>query len=325
MGDLKFLGIDLGTTNSVAVLSDGDRVEPVRTADGGALLPSVVRIDARNNVTVGARARRFLDSDPENTRSEFKRLMGSGRRIAFRASRVDKSPEELSALVLGALRAAAEQVLGHAPTQAVITVPALFELPQTRATSEAAGLAGFTRVEHIQEPVASALTAGHMADGDSAPWLVYDLGGGTFDVSLLETREGVLRVVDHDGDNFLGGRDMDAMLLDHVLAELSKTTGRSLVRADATLGTLVRRLRLACEEAKLELPAPARALRSRSPSPWSSAAKSSSSTCPSSPAISSVWCSRSSIRASRFAYASSKDAASLRARSGAWCSSAGRP
>ena len=253
MGETKFLGIDLGTTNSVAAISDGDRVEAVRTADGGALLPSVVRIDARSNVTVGARARRFLDGDPENTRGEFKRLMGSGRRISFRAAKLDKTPEELSALVLGALRAAAEQALGHAPTQAVITVPALFELPQIRATSEAAGLAGFTRVEHIQEPVASALTAGHVADGDSAPWLVYDLGGGTFDVSLLETREGILRVVDHDGDNFLGGRDMDAVLLDHVLAELSKTSGRPLGRADATLGTLVRRLRLACEEAKLEL------------------------------------------------------------------------
>jgi molecular chaperone DnaK len=213
----------------------------------------VVRIDARGNVTVGARARRFLDTDPDNTRSEFKRLMGSGRQLAFRAAKVEKSPEELSALVLQTLRAQAEQTLGHAPVAAVIAVPALFELPQIRATSEAARLAGFTRVEHLQEPVASALTAGWKSGDDSAPWLVYDLGGGTFDVSLLETREGVLRVVDHDGDNFLGGRDMDARLLDTVLASLEETCGKPFRRSDATLAPLFRRLRSACEDAKFEL------------------------------------------------------------------------
>jgi molecular chaperone DnaK len=250
---LTYLGIDLGTTNSVAVLSDGERGTSVRTAEGGPLLPSVVRIDARSNVTVGARARRFLDSDPDNTRGEFKRLMGSGRSLSFKAAKLEKTPEELSALVLGTLRAAAEQVIGHTPSAAVITVPALFELPQTRATSEAARLAGFDRVEHLQEPVASALTAGWKQDADPSPWLVYDLGGGTFDVSLLETREGVLRVVDHDGDNFLGGRDMDARLLDHVLEQLRASSGKTLSRSDPTLAGLFRRLRTACEDAKMEL------------------------------------------------------------------------
>ncbi len=249
----SYLGIDLGTTNSVGVLSDGERGTPLRTAEGGPLMPSVVRIDGRGNVTVGARARRFLDSDPDGTRGEFKRLMGSGRKLGFRAAKVDKTPEELSALVLGALRGLAEQVLGHAPTAAVVTVPALFELPQTRATSEAARLAGFERVEHLQEPVASAITAGWKRQDDARPWLVYDLGGGTFDVSLLETREGVLRVVDHDGDNFLGGRDMDARLLDHVLDELRRTTGKALSRSDPALAGALRRLRTACEEAKMEL------------------------------------------------------------------------
>ncbi len=248
-----FLGIDLGTTNSVAVLSDGERPSPVRTSDGGALLPSVVRIDARQVVTVGARARRFLDSDPDNTRGEFKRLMGSGRKLAFRAAKIEKSPEELSALVLGTLRAQAEQALGYAPTAAVITVPALFELPQTRATSEAARLAGFEHVEHIQEPVASALTAGWKRGDDTAPWLVYDLGGGTFDVSLLETREGVLRVIDHDGDNFLGGRDMDTRLLDYVLESLSEIHGKPFRRGDSAITGLLRRLRTTCEDAKIEL------------------------------------------------------------------------
>lgn len=248
-----FLGIDLGTTNSVAVLSDGERPSPVRTSDGGALLPSVVRIDARQVVTVGARARRFLDSDPDNTRGEFKRLMGSGRKLAFRAAKIERSPEELSALVLGTLRAQAEQALGYAPAAAVITVPALFELPQTRATSEAARLAGFEHVEHIQEPVASALTAGWKRGDDTAPWLVYDLGGGTFDVSLLETREGVLRVIDHDGDNFLGGRDMDTRLLDYVLESLSEIHGKPFRRGDSAITGLLRRLRTTCEDAKIEL------------------------------------------------------------------------
>ncbi len=252
MGD-RFLGIDLGTTNSVAVLVDGDRATTVRTADGGGLLPSVVRIDGRGTGVVGARARRFIDEDPDNTRSEFTRLLGSGRRLAFRAAKIEKTPEELSALVLSTRRTNAGRTLGFAPDAAVVTVPALFELPQTRATSEAARLAGFSRVEHLQEPVASALTAGWNRGEDAAPWLVYDLGGGTFDVSLLETREGLLRVVDHDGDNFLGGRDMDSLLLDHVLGKLGEEHGRTFSRADPALAAVVRRLRVACEDAKIDL------------------------------------------------------------------------
>ena len=249
----SYLGIDLGTTNSVAVVTDGELARPVRTTDGGFLLPSVVRIDARGTVTVGARARRFLDSDPENARCEFKRLMGSPRRLAFRAAQLERTPEELSALVLQTLRTHAEQMLGHAPEGVVVTVPALFELPQIRATSEAARLAGFTRVEHLQEPVASALTAGWKHEEGAAPWLVYDLGGGTFDVSLLETREGVLRVVGHDGDNFLGGRDMDALVLDHVLAAVAERSGKTLRLGDPSLSGFLRRLKTACEDAKLEL------------------------------------------------------------------------
>jgi molecular chaperone DnaK len=253
MAGERFLGIDLGTTNSVAAVSDGERADFVRNPEGGTLLPSVVRIDARGNATVGARARRMLDTDPDNTRSEFKRLMGSGKKLAFRAAKQEKTPEELSALVLGSLRALAESMLGHAPDAVVVTVPALFELPQTRATSEAARLAGFRHVEHVQEPVASALTAGWKESEGAAPWLIYDLGGGTFDASLLETREGVLRVIGHDGDNFLGGRDMDARLLELVLRLVGDASGKVLSRGDPLLAPLVRRLRAACEEAKFEL------------------------------------------------------------------------
>src|SRR5262245_56998403 len=129
-----YLGIDLGTTNSAAALFDGDRVTLVRNAQGGTLTPSVVRIDARGHVTVGERARRFLESDPENTRAEFKRLMGTAQAIGFAGAKLSKKPEELAACVLSALRKDAEDQLGFLPERAVISVPALFELPQSSAT-----------------------------------------------------------------------------------------------------------------------------------------------------------------------------------------------
>lgn len=248
-----FLGIDLGTTNSTAASFDGDQVTLVRNASGGPLTPSVVRIDSRGTVTVGQRARRLLESDPANTRSEFKRLMGTAQAIEFPAARVSRRPEELAAEVLRSLRKDVEQQFGVAPERAVISVPALFELPQSAATSDAARLAGFERVELIQEPVASAIAAGWRAGEDQGAWLVYDLGGGTFDASLLETREGLLRVIGHDGDNFLGGRDFDWALVEQLLAELERREGVRITRADPAHGAALRQLKLAVEEAKIEL------------------------------------------------------------------------
>ncbi|MFT3774096.1 MAG: Hsp70 family protein [Minicystis sp.] len=248
-----YVGIDLGTTNSTAAVFDGEKVTLVRNSQGATLTPSVVRIDARGAVTVGGRARRFLESDPQNTRSEFKRLMGTAQTIDFAAAKAKKKPEELAAEVLKSLRADVKEHLGFLPSRAVISVPALFELPQSAATSEAARLAGFEKVELIQEPVASALAAGWSADESKGSWLVYDLGGGTFDVSLLETRDGLLRVVGHDGDNFLGGRDFDWALVDWVLAELDRTQGVKIARSDAKHAAAVRKLKLAVEEAKIEL------------------------------------------------------------------------
>jgi molecular chaperone DnaK len=248
-----YVGIDLGTTNSTAAVFDGEKVTLVRSSSGANLTPSVVRIDGRNTVTVGARARRFLETDPNNTRSEFKRLMGTAQKIEFAAAKITRSPEELAAEVLKSLRADVKEHLGFAPMRAVISVPALFELPQSAATSEAARLAGFEKVELIQEPVASALAAGWTSDGAQGSWLVYDLGGGTFDVSLLETRDGLLRVVGHDGDNFLGGRDFDWALVDWVLAEVSKSSGVTLARSDTRIAASLRKLKLAVEDAKIEL------------------------------------------------------------------------
>ncbi len=248
-----YLGIDLGTTNSTAAVFDGTAITPIRNAQGGTLTPSVVRIDARGNVTVGARARRFMDSDPRNTRAEFKRLMGTPHTLEFAGIGASKRPEELAAEVLRSIRADVHDQLGFAPEQAVISVPALFEVAQTAATSEAARLAGFTRVEMIQEPVASAIAAGWSADDGDENWLVYDLGGGTFDVTLLATNEGLLRVVGHDGDNFLGGRDLDARIVEWILADLKRTRGVVVDPADPANAVPLRKLRHAAEEAKIEL------------------------------------------------------------------------
>ena len=245
-----YVGIDLGTTNSAAAVFDGERVAVVRNAQGATVTPSVVRIDKQGRVTVGTRARRFLEQDPANTAAEFKRLMGTDRPIEFPAAGLAKKPEELSAEVLKALRQDITDQLGVAIDRAVISVPALFELPQSAATSEAARLAGFGRVELLQEPIASALAAGWRADDDGAgTWLVFDLGGGTFDASLLETRDGLLRVVGHDGDNFLGGRDFDWTITEHLASRLAVVPRR----ANAEHAAALRALRLAAEDAKIEL------------------------------------------------------------------------
>jgi len=245
-----YVGIDLGTTNSAAAVFDGERVSVVRNAQGATVTPSVVRIDKQGRVTVGTRARRFLEQDPSNTAGEFKRLMGTDKALEFPAAGIKKKPEELSAEVLKALRQDITDQLGVPIERAVISVPALFELPQSAATSEAARLAGFSRVELLQEPIASALAAGWRAEDDAkGTWLVFDLGGGTFDASLLETRDGLLRVVGHDGDNFLGGRDFDWAITEHLASLLPVVPSRSNVHHTGAL----RALRLAAEDAKIEL------------------------------------------------------------------------
>jgi molecular chaperone DnaK len=201
-------------------------------------------------VTVGTRARRFVEQDPENTAAEFKRLMGTDKGIEFPAASTAKKPEELSAEILKALRQDIADQIGAPVERAVISVPALFELPQSSATSEAARLAGFTRVELLQEPIASALAAGWRAEDDGGgTWLVFDLGGGTFDASLLETRDGLLRVVGHDGDNFLGGRDFDWRITEHLASLLPV----ELSRKNPEHAGALRALRLAAEDAKIEL------------------------------------------------------------------------
>jgi molecular chaperone DnaK len=250
---MLYAGFDLGTTNSTAALFDGEHIILARTAQGGSLTPSVVHIDARGRTTVGARARRYLERDPDNTHTEFKRLMGTGKKLVFPAAGVSRSPVELAAEVLRSMRSDLRDQVGVEPVRAVISVPALFELPQNSATSEAARLAGFEQVELLQEPIASALAAGWNADQSAGSWMVYDIGGGTFDVSLLETRDGLLRVVGHDGDNFLGGRDFDAAIVDWLLSRLAATEGVTLSRENPGHAAAIRALKHAAEEAKIEL------------------------------------------------------------------------
>jgi molecular chaperone DnaK len=246
-----YVGIDLGTTNSSAAAFDGQDLVVVRNSAGAAITPSVVRLSGKGAVTIGEKARRFLDSDPDNTRSGFKRLMGTDTSLSFAAAGRKLRPEELSAEILKAIAHDVEVQLGVRPRRAVITVPALFELPQTRATSEAARLAGFEQVELLQEPVASALAAGFKA-GSEGTWLVYDLGGGTFDASLLKGQDGLLRVVGHDGDNFLGGRDFDAAIVAWAI-EMLGADGVTVDMKNPAHQPFLRRLAALAEEAKIEL------------------------------------------------------------------------
>jgi molecular chaperone DnaK len=232
---------------------DGEQLHSVRGSAGETLTPSVVRIDARGNLTVGTRAHRFLQKDPDNTKAEFKRLMGSKHVQRFAAANLEKTPAELAAQVLMSLQRDVEAQLGIRPERAVVAVPALFELPQIQATSEAARLAGFSRIETIQEPVASALASGWSADECRGAWLVYDLGGGTFDASLLETQDGLLRIIGHDGDNFLGGRDFDLAIVDWLILRIFEATRVKIERSNRAHASALAKLKMYAEEAKIEL------------------------------------------------------------------------
>lgn len=246
------LGIDLGTTNSTAAVYDGETLEAVRTSAGSALLPSVVRITKQGTVVVGEKARRFLDKDPDNTRGGFKRLLGTQTVVTFPASGEKRTPVDLSAEVLKALLADVVASGREAPTRAVVTVPALFELPQTEDTARAARQAGLSDVEMLQEPVASALAGGFRTDGNGC-WLVYDLGGGTFDASLVVGEDGLLSVVGHDGDNYLGGRDFDALMASLIAEQIERKTGTRIDARNPAHQLAWRALLALAEEGKIEL------------------------------------------------------------------------
>ena len=250
-------GIDLGTTNSsIAVLSD-TTVQVLRNADGADVSPSVVRVAADGGILVGRRAKQTLELDPDNTKAEFKRLMGTTEELLFPKSGRQFTPEALSAEVLKSLRADARDQLGEDVRAAVVTVPALFEIPQCEATTRAAALAGFERAPLLQEPIAAAVACGwREGEGAKGYWLVYDLGGGTFDTSLLRTRDGRMQVIDHDGDNFLGGKDFDWLIAEHVAKRVREEKGLpELTRGSPVPATrrAFAKLKAASEDAKIAL------------------------------------------------------------------------
>ena len=240
------IGIDLGTTNSEVAILSGGKPEVVRE-DGDAILPSCVGLDEAGNVIVGGRARNQAAVAPERTVLSIKRLMGSGERVPMGTE--EYTPQEISAFILKALRERAARALGHDVHKAVITVPAYFTDAQRQATREAGRIAGLEVVRIINEPTAAALSYEGRGEG-SRKILVYDLGGGTFDVSVVAIEEGVVEVLASTGDNHMGGDDFDQVVAERLNAHVETELGIDGARENRLLQA---RLRRASEQAKIEL------------------------------------------------------------------------
>ena len=240
------IGIDLGTTNSeVAIIAGG--TPRIVGADDDPILPSCVGLDDSGKIVVGHQARNQYAVAPDRTVRSIKRLMGSATRV--RMGPETYSPQEISAFILKELKERAAGALGRPVRKAVITVPAYFTDAQRQATREAGQIAGLEVVRIINEPTAAAL-AYHGGDDGERKILVYDLGGGTFDVSVVRIEGGVVEVLATSGDNHLGGDDFDALILDCINAHLETDTGLDGARDDRVLQA---RLRRAAEQAKVEL------------------------------------------------------------------------
>jgi len=266
----KIIGIDLGTTNSVAAVMSGGEPMVIPTAEGERLLPSVVAINKNGERIVGRAARNQAIVNPENTIFSIKRFMGrkfSDPEVQRTISRVpykvteapngdvrvmmgDKeySPPEISAMILGKLKKDAEAYLGESVNQAVITVPAYFNDAQRNATKDAGKIAGLEVLRIINEPTASSLAYG-LDKKKNETIAVYDLGGGTFDISILEVGDGVFQVKSTSGDTFLGGDDYDQRVMDYLIDEFKQQQGMDLHNDRQAL----QRLREAAEKAKIEL------------------------------------------------------------------------
>jgi molecular chaperone DnaK len=244
---LKVIGIDLGTTNSCMAVMEGGEPRILTNSEGGRTTPSVVHITKEGERVVGVAAKRQLIVHPERTISSIKRKMGSD----FKVKIDDKeyTPQEISAMVLAKLKRDAEASLGEKITQAVITVPAYFEDAQKRATRDAGTIAGLEVLRIINEPTAAALAYGLDKADKEQTVMVYDLGGGTFDVSLLEIGEGVFEVKATSGNNQLGGDDFDQRIAEWLADSFHKDTGIDLRKDPRAM----QRLREAAEKAKIEL------------------------------------------------------------------------
>jgi molecular chaperone DnaK len=248
-------GIDLGTTNSAIAVLRGVDTEVVKNNDDQETTPSAVWIDRRDRLFVGRAARDRAELDPDNTCMEFKLRMGTaGTPKLFAASGRARTPEQLSAEVLRSLRGDVRQRHGVDLTAAVITVPAAFELGACEATRQAAVLAGLTTTPLLQEPTAAAYAYGFQA-GDDARWLVYDLGGGTFDAAVVQLRDGEFTVLTHRGDQFLGGKLIDWQIVETLLVPaMAREFGLDdLRRGNARWSAVMSQLKLAAETAKIRL------------------------------------------------------------------------
>src|ERR687890_1776402 len=265
----KSIGIDLGTTNSCVGVLEGGNPLVITSSEGERTTPSVVAFDKRSGERlVGQLSRRQLVTSPEGTVYSVKRLMGrrftdveaEARRVGYevvpgsdgdvrvQANDKDYSPPEISAMILQKLKRDAEEYLGEEITEAIITVPAYFEDAQRQATKDAGKIAGLDVKRIINEPTAAALAYGMDKDEDQTI-LVFDLGGGTFDVSILELGEGVFEVKATSGNNHLGGDDFDAKIVEWMVAEFKKDQGIDLSQDRMAL----QRLYEAAEKAKIEL------------------------------------------------------------------------
>ncbi|WCF09974.1 molecular chaperone DnaK [Paenibacillus thiaminolyticus] len=242
----KVIGIDLGTTNSCVAVMEGGEAVVIPNPEGARTTPSVVGFKKDGERIVGETAKRQAITNPDRTISSIKRHMGT----TFPTTIDGKTytPQEISAMILQKLKSDAEAYLGQTVTQAVITVPAYFNDSQRQATKDAGKIAGLEVLRIVNEPTAAALAYGADKEGDHTI-LVYDLGGGTFDVSILELGDGFFEVKATSGDNQLGGDDFDQVIIDYLVAEFKKDQGIDLSKDKAA----VQRLKDAAEKAKKEL------------------------------------------------------------------------
>ena len=242
----KIIGIDLGTTNSCVAVIEGGEPVVIANAEGARTTPSVVGFAKNGDRLVGQVAKRQAITNPENTISSIKRHMGTSYKV--HAGNKDYTPEEISAMILAKLKADAEAYLGEPVTEAVITVPAYFNDSQRQATKNAGTIAGLNVKRIINEPTAAALAYGVDKENDQKI-MVYDLGGGTFDVSIIEMGDGVTEVLATNGDTHLGGDDFDQRVIDWMADDFQKENGIDL-RKDKMAA---QRLKEAAEKAKIEL------------------------------------------------------------------------
>ena len=243
----KIIGIDLGTTNSCVAVMEGGEPVVIPNAEGNRTTPSVVAFSKNGERLVGQIAKRQAVTNPENTVISIKRDMGSNKKVKIEGDEI--SPQEISAMILQKLKTDAENYLGQPVTQAVITVPAYFSDSQRQATKDAGKIAGLEVLRIINEPTAAALAFGMDKEDQDQKIMVYDLGGGTFDVSILDIGDGVFEVLATNGNTRLGGDDFDERIIEYLVSEFKKSSGIDL----KTDKMAMQRLKEAAEKAKIEL------------------------------------------------------------------------